>query len=68
MTGFNAVINDGGKDINANDRIAFYMDNVQLTQGRAFTTARKNRVVEVRYAGRKVASYTVHVYDGAVPV
>ncbi len=66
--GFNAVINDGGKDINVNDRITFYMDNVQLTQGRAFTTARKNRVVEVRYAGRKVAEYTIHVYDGAVPV
>ncbi|OZV11639.1 hypothetical protein CIW83_13360 [Tissierella sp. P1] len=61
--GFNAVINDGGKDINVNDRITFYMDNVQLTQGRGFTTARKNRVVEVRYAGRKVAEYTIHVYD-----
>ncbi|PHV71296.1 hypothetical protein CS063_06290 [Sporanaerobium hydrogeniformans] len=65
-TGFNAVINDGGKNINVNDRITFYMDNVQLTQGRAFTTARKNRVVEVRYAGRKVAEYTIHVYDGTV--
>lgn len=66
--GFNAVINDSGKDINVNDRITFYMDNVQLTQGRAFTTARKNRVVEVRYSGRKVAEYTIHVYNGAVPV
>ncbi len=65
--GFKAVLNDGGKDIKVNDRIAFYMDNVQLTQGRAFTTARKNRVVEVRYAGRKVAEYTIHVYDGTVP-
>lgn len=66
--GFNVVINDGGKDINVNDRITFHMDNVQLTKGRAFTTARKNRVVEVRYAGRKVAEYTIHVYDGVLPV
>ncbi|MDR7857663.1 hypothetical protein [Tissierella sp.] len=63
ITGFNAVINDKGKDINVNDRITFYMDNVQLTQGRGFTTARKNRIVEVRYAGRKVGEYTIHVYD-----
>ncbi|WP_352400825.1 hypothetical protein [Anaerotignum sp.] len=66
--GIHAVINNGGKDINVNDRISFYMDNVQLAEGRGFTTARKNRVVEVRYAGRKVAEYTIHVYEGAVPV
>lgn len=65
--GFNAVINDGGKEIQVNDRISFYMDNVLLTQGRKFTTAKKNRVVEVRYAGRKVAEYTIHVYKETVP-
>lgn len=65
--GFKAVINDGGKEIKVDDRITFYMNNVELTQGRPFTTAKKNRVVEVRYAGRKVGEYTIHVYDGAVP-
>ena len=65
--GFNALINDGDKEIKVNDRISFYMDNVLLTQGRKFTTAKKNRVVEVRYAGRKVAEFTIHVYEGAVP-
>jgi hypothetical protein len=62
-TGLKAVINADGNETNINDKITFYVskiNGVQLTQGRKFTTTGK-KVVEIRYEGKKVDTYTINV-------
>ncbi len=64
-TGLNVVSVIDGREISANDKITFYIskkNGVQLTQGRKFTTTGK-KVVELRYEGKKVATYTINVTD-----
>lgn len=62
-TGLNAVIHANGNETNINNKITFYVskiNGVQLTQGRKFTTTGK-KVVEIRYEGKKVDTYTINV-------
>lgn len=60
-TGLNAVYYADGQSTNVNDKLTFYTSNtVELTQGRPFTTA-GTKVVEIRYNGKKVSSYTINV-------
>ncbi len=66
-TGLKAVISEGGKETNINNKITFYVskiNGVQLTQGRKFTTTGK-KVVELRYEGKKVATYTINVTEAS---
>jgi hypothetical protein len=59
--GLEVIINEGGVDINVNDKIKFYTsDTVELTQGRPFTTTGK-KVVEIRYEGIRYGEFTVEV-------
>jgi hypothetical protein len=59
--GLKAVNYVGGKQTSINSKITFYTSKtVQLTKGRPFTTTGK-KVVEVRYNGKKVATYTIYV-------
>ncbi|MEW9122271.1 MAG: hypothetical protein AB2421_06110 [Thermotaleaceae bacterium] len=67
-TGLNAVINTNGVDKNVNDKITFYTsETVELKQGRPWAVVGNNRVVEIRYEGKKVAEYTVGVFTVAPP-
>lgn len=62
-TGLNVVNYANGKATNVNNKITFYVskiNGVQLTQGRKFTTTGTN-VVELRYEGKKVGTYTINV-------
>lgn len=62
-TGLNAVNYADGKQTSINSKITFYTSRtVQLTKGRPFTATGK-KVVEVRYNGKKVATYTIYVSD-----
>lgn len=59
--GLKAINYVGGKQTSINSKITFYTSKtVQLTKGRPFTTTGK-KVVEVRYNGKKVATYTIYV-------
>ena len=59
--GLKAINYAGGKQTSINSKITFYTSRtVQLTKGRPFTTTGK-KVVEVRYKGKKVATYTIYV-------
>jgi len=64
--GLDVVYYANGKQTNINDKITFYTSKtVELTQGRPFTTA-GNKVVELRYEGKKVAEYTITVTEKQV--
>lgn len=61
IAGLNAVNYTNGKVTNINKDITFYTSNVvQLTKGRKFTAA-GTKVVEIRYKGKRVSSYTINV-------
>lgn len=61
VTGLNAVNYANGKETNVNKEITFYTSKVvELTQGRKFTTT-GSKVVEIRYKGKKVSTYTITV-------
>ncbi len=60
-TGLKAVLGEGASEVNVNSKITFYTSNtVQLTQDRKFTTT-GTKVVEIRYDGKKVSTYTITV-------
>lgn len=51
---------NGVRSIIDNSKLRFYMGNVELTQGKAFTTGGV-KTVEVRYNGKKVDTFDINV-------